>query len=143
MKIKTGTARYNGHGFGGSAKRKKLAAPTNPIAHTAVKSHTAAVDSWPLGRCRIAVRGLAASKCRSARRLNAMAVLRASTMHARISPSSNHENPSGFECHASTAPIKAKGSANSVWLNRIISSSRRTFCHIGLLYQLDGGVASK
>ena len=47
----------------------------------AVKIATAPTLSVPAGRCRPAVRGLSASKCRSASRLKAIAAERAAAMH--------------------------------------------------------------
>src|SRR5262245_15754436 len=68
MKNSTGPARIKGHGLGGSASKNKPVAATNPAAQRSVKMATAATESLPLGRCRIAVRGFAASRWRSARR---------------------------------------------------------------------------
>ena len=92
-----------------------------------MNAHTAAGVNWPVGKCRLAVRGLAASRWRSARRLNAIAALRAKTMHTRMPASSNHEN-CPLDRHARAALKRANGSANSVWLKRIISSSVRRRC---------------
>src|SRR5262245_41178548 len=61
-----------------------------------------------------------------------MAALRANTMHARMPTSSSQAKPWGLPCQARTAPISANGKAKSVWLKRIISRIRRTFCHIAV-----------
>src|SRR5262245_43371822 len=115
-----------------------------PAEHARVKIHTAPTLSVPVGRCRVAVRGLPASSRRSAIRLNAMAALRAKTMHSRMPTNSIQNEPatlaafaSGiaryFLCHARAALNNANGRANSVWLNRIISRMRRTFCMAAFL----------
>ena len=104
---------------------------TNNSDITTVKSPTAATDNLPLGRCRPAVRGFSASMRRSANRLNAMAALRPATMQIRMPAKCRHENataspPGRGEAHASDAARSAKGSANTVWLKRIISRRSRT-----------------
>ncbi len=76
--------------------------------------------------CRIAVRGLAASIRQSAIRLKAIAALRAAAMHSTMPTSSRRRNAAGgsswLPCdQAITAANSANGSANSVWLKRIIS----------------------
>jgi hypothetical protein len=89
-----------------------------------VKATTVATDSVPAGRWRPAVRGLRASIRRSVSRLNAIAADRAKAMHSRMpTRSTTRKTPS--RCHARVALSRANGRANSVWLNRTSSSSRR------------------
>ncbi len=59
-----------------------------------------------------------------------MAALRAKTMQTRMPARSCHRHATGgslraFATHAITAANSANGNANSVWLNRIISSKWR------------------
>ena len=108
---------------------------TKPIAHAAVNSATLRKLSTPAGKCRVCVRGLTASNRRSANRLKAIAALRAKTMQSTIPSSSRHENATGgvlraFAAQAIIAANSANGSANSVWLKRIISSKWRSFVSI-------------
>ena len=72
----------------------------------------------PWGSARSRVRGLAASRRRSAIRFIPMAPLRAPTIATRIHQSFSAE---GILPAARIAPIKANGSAKIVWENRIIS----------------------
>src|SRR6266508_82744 len=65
--------------------RRKLAA-MNPATLNAHNDQAPASETRPVGRWRIAVRGLAWSNSRSAIRLNAMAQVRAQTIAARIRP---------------------------------------------------------
>ncbi len=83
--------------------------------------------------CRIAVRGFSASNWRSARRLNAIAALRANTMQAMMPRTScqRHETAGvsrADNVQAMTADNSANGSANTVWLKRIISRIIRNRC---------------
>src|SRR5262249_19770525 len=70
-------------------------------------------------------RGLAASSRQSTIRLKAMAALRAVDMHSTMPASSSQRKPPEWSLapnvQAITAASSAKGSANSVWLKRIIS----------------------
>ena len=89
-------------------------------------NHAARASDRPVGRCRICVRGLIASSRRSARRLKAIAALRAATMHTRMPSKSSHRNATGGSAraladHAIAAANSANGNANSVWLKRISS----------------------
>ena len=64
----------------------------------------------------MAVRGFSASKRASTSLLNAMAALRALIMQHAIHSTCSQRN--GVDRHASKAPVKANGSANTEWLNR-------------------------
>ena len=82
--------------------------------------------------CRTLVRGLSASSRQSATRLKAIAALRAVTMHSTM-PSeiaaiaSRRSVPLAAPAvQAITAANSANGSANSVWLKRIISRMWRS-----------------
>ena len=70
----------------GSDDSKSAADATKPTAQASVNTATATGVSNPAGRCRPAVRGLAASMSRSTNRLNAMAALRAKTMQSKMPP---------------------------------------------------------
>ena len=75
----------------------------------------------PRGISRDAVRALSASCAASASRLNPIAALRAATIattiHATRGPTSaSAHRPVSFK--ASSAPVKANGSANTEWLKR-------------------------
>ena len=101
-------------------------AATKPSEQIIVKAHTPPTLSVPVGRCRILVRGFSASIRRSARRLKAIAALRAATMQRRMPGRSSQRNGRGgvsrtFRPQAIAAAKSAKGSAKSVWLKRIIS----------------------
>jgi hypothetical protein len=132
---KNGTASAIGSQFG-----KNSRVPTIKSADEAtVNSTTLATDSVAVGKCRIFVRGLAASMRRSARRLKAMAALRAPTMQIS-KPARCSQRKGGSGCvvsgewwvvvtgvvQAITAASSAKGSAKTVWLKRIISKRWRT-----------------
>ena len=80
-------------------------------------------ESWPAGRARSRVRGLAASMCRSAMRLKAIAQERAPTIASAIQ---SNCRGAGSPPAASTAPSSAKGSAKSVCSILIISSVVRS-----------------
>lgn len=104
-------------------KRLSIAAATQKIAaDTAVKAQTNATESIPAGSARVLVRGLLASISRSAIRLNAIAVERAPIIAIVIQSVCQAV---GSPPAASTAPKKAKGSANSVCSIFIISSVMR------------------
>ena len=96
-------------------------------------THTWAVVRRPLGRCRPAVRGLAASMRLSMMRLRAMASDRAPTMASRIQPSVDH---GGTELVAMRAPAKANGRANTVCWKRTMPSSA------GIMARPDAGCAA-
>ena len=134
MNSNTGSDRRIGQGFGTSEPRNSNVESTKPAAQMIAKVQTAATLNCPVTRCRPAVRGLAVSSCRSASRLNAMAVLRANTIQNRMPISSNHWKPTPVCAarlrHARAAPASANGNANSVWLNRIISNNFRTRSNI-------------
>ena len=121
-KIKTGTDKMAGHGL--FRVRNIRVDARKPIEQVSVKSQTEAVLRRAWGKCRSAVRGLLASYFRSTSRLKAIAALRAKTMHRTIPPSSIQEN-SFFPFQAKAALSSAKGSANTVWLKRIISNKLR------------------
>ena len=95
------------------SRRKIDVQATKPVQQTSVNSQTLTTLSWPLGRWRTAVRGFCASISRSAKRLNAIAALRANTMHKRMPANSIHEN-AFLLYHARMALKRAKGSAKSV-----------------------------
>src|SRR2546423_11574222 len=101
-----------------AAAKKKSAAEAN------VNARTKPTDSVPEGIARSRVRGLAASYLRSAIRLKAIALERAPTIATVIQMICCHD---GSPLAASTAPRKAKGSANSVCSILIISSVVRIF----------------
>ena len=81
----------------------------------------------PAGRARPAVRGLAASKRWSAMRLKVMAQVRAPTM-ARITQKNTRRL--GRPRAARKAPMSAKGMANTVCWNLIISSRMASLRHM-------------
>jgi hypothetical protein len=87
------------------------AAKTNTADVTSTNIVASGFDSMPLGISRIAVRGLRPSIFASTRRLNAIAALRALTMHTTIQSTCHHEN--GCSRHASSAPVRANGNANT------------------------------
>src|SRR5262245_52643989 len=130
MNSKVGIDKASGQLLPDDAKNKSVDA-TKPPAQTSAKSQTAASEIWPVGRCRVAVRGFAASYRRSAIRLNAIAVLRANTMHMRMPsksrPNSWYENGSSrhLSRQANAALVSANGKAKTVWLKRINSNRRR------------------
>jgi hypothetical protein len=84
-----------------------------------VNAPTKPRESSPAGIARNAVRGFAASRSASAQRLKAIAAERAVTMQTMIQTSCiGRGQPSA----ASTAPVKAKGSAKTECSHLIISS---------------------
>ena len=89
---------------------------TKAAAATATKAHASEVVMAPRGSSRFAVRGFFASKRASTIRLKPIAALRAATMQTRIQPNCRHDGADSRE--ASSAPVKANGSANTVWLTR-------------------------
>ena len=100
------------------------------MALATVNTVTLPTDNKPAGKCRPAVRGFWASIRRSTNRLKAIAVLRAVTMHNKT-PSQGRQ-PIGalfgswtVRLQAITPANRANGSANSVWLKRIISRINR------------------
>src|SRR5215467_12423953 len=95
------------------------AASTKTAQHTTTNSVTNLSERIPAGMARVAVRGLAASICASARRLKAMAADRAVTMQSNIHPSCAAV---GIPPAASIAPHKANGSANTECSHLIISN---------------------
>ena len=105
-------------------------AAMNAAHEATTRPRTSAVPTAPRGRCRDAVRGLAASIARSTSRLKAIAAVRAVTMQTRM-PTRDLSQGSGADPAAlaglspdaiaiSTAMI-ANGSAKIVWLNRTSS----------------------
>ena len=95
------------------------AAASMKTAHeTITKMVTNFCESAPAGMARVAVRGLAASICASASRLNAIAAERAETMHKTIHPSCARV---GRPPAASMAPHIANGRANTECSHLIIS----------------------
>ncbi len=75
-------------------------------------------DTSPIGSARLFVLGFSASIPRSAQRLNPMAAERAPTMATVIQRTVLHD---GMPRAASSAPVKANGSAKIVCSNLIIS----------------------
>ena len=122
----TGTARRIGQRLG----RKSNVEPTNAALQTSVNRTTVVPQSSPAGRCRVAVRGLLASKPQSTSRLKAIAADRAKTMQSKMPNNSRIENCSERERHAKMADNKANGIAKSVWLNRISSSRCLILTHM-------------
>ena len=108
MNTSTGPTRRNGQGL-----VNRAAVSTNNAAVAAVNAQTDAGDTSPAGSARAAVRGLAASSRRSARRLAAIAVERANAMAGSTSSTSRHDQ-SAYVCVAQTALRTAKGRANNV-----------------------------
>src|SRR5512147_3068739 len=94
------------------------AAKTRTSDETAVNRATWPGFTSPCGRARMLVRGFAASKVRSAQRLNPMAADRAPTMATVIQRIVRHD---GRPPAASRALVNAKGSAKMVCSNLIIS----------------------
>ena len=101
----------------------------NAADETTTSSSTSPTPTSPRGRCREAVRGLAASIVRSTSRLNAIAAVRAVTMQSRM-PSVPRMAPVGeLQSSAGSPPqriaisaaIAANGRAKIVWLNRTSS----------------------
>src|ERR1044072_6424008 len=112
---------------GASIKDKRLslaAASTNSADDAMVKAQTKPTDNSPEGNALEAVRGLRASKLRSAMRLNAIAAERAPTIATTIHRICHGD---GRPLAASTAPRNANGNAKSVCSILIISSVRRVF----------------
>src|SRR2546421_12269623 len=92
---------------------------TKTTQDAVTKTATNFCESSPAGMARMAVRGLAASICASARRLKAMAAERADTMHRTIQPSCANE---GTPPAASMAAHRANGRAKTECSHLIISS---------------------
>jgi hypothetical protein len=84
-----------------------------------VKTTAKGVESTPVGNARPLVRGFNLSKAASAIRLKDMAALLAPTIAATIHPICH---PLGKPFRANNAPISAKGRANTVCSNLIMSS---------------------
>ena len=110
MNANTGPARTNGQRFG----RKSNVEAKKPKTHNARNVPTAGTDSSPAGKCRPAVRGLTASRFRSARRLIAIAADRAHTMHRTMPSKSVRRNGTPGDCQARTALKSANGNAKTV-----------------------------
>src|SRR5213593_360738 len=70
---------------------------------------------WPVGRWRMAVRGLAASNLRSTIRLNAIAHVRAQTIAARMSRNVFSPGQPRLSRAAMAIEASANGRANRVW----------------------------
>src|SRR5688572_29872153 len=100
------------------------AANRKTAAETSVNAQTKPTESRPAGMARVAVRGLRASRFRSAMRLKAIAAERAPTIATMIQRICRRV---GRPLAASTAPRKANGSAKSVCSILIISSVKRVF----------------
>src|SRR4051812_31551121 len=96
------------------------AARTRRRALAAMNRETAAGETSPAGRARLAVRGLAASIFRSISRFHPMAALRAPTMATTIQSTVRQ---TGQPWAASIIPRKANGRAKIVCSNLIISST--------------------
>jgi hypothetical protein len=92
-----------------------------------VKAIANDVESFPDGNARLRVLGFNPSNRMSTIRLKVMAALRAPTIAATIHPICR---PDGRPPLASTAPMKANGSAKIVCSNLIISSVIPSFFHI-------------
>jgi hypothetical protein len=88
------------------------AASTKSIAAMATELQAWLRESLPWGSSRLKVRGLRASKCRSAIRLNAMAAQRAEE-NARMT-NITIRAVTGVVREAATTPSSAKGRAKSV-----------------------------
>jgi hypothetical protein len=92
------------------------AANTNSADETTMNPVASPDVIAPRGSSRDAVRGLSASYRASASRLNPMAALRAATMattiHATRQPTTPADH-SPVRCRASSAPVRANGSANT------------------------------
>src|SRR5215471_17286961 len=114
-----------------SVRRLSIAAPkTNTAMDTSTKPPTKPLVSVPAGIARIAVLGFAASSFASTNRLNAMAAERAATMQTTIQHNTLSE---GQAPAASTAPVKAKGSAKMECSHLIISSVTAVLFHNELM----------
>src|SRR5258705_13171484 len=108
-----------------SVRRFNIAAENRKSAAAKiVKIQTKPTESSPAGNALVAVRGLRASKPRSAIRLKAIAADLAATIARTIQKTCRGE---GSPFAASTAPRKAKGNAKSVCSIFIISSVSRVF----------------
>src|SRR6266700_7097751 len=101
---------------------------TNTADEIATKITANLRESVPAGMARVAVRGLAASICASATRLNAMAAERADTMHRTIHPSCT---AGGIPPAASMAPHSANGRAKLECSHLIISRVVLMFAKTG------------
>src|SRR5258706_14638542 len=73
-----------------------------------------ASEIWPVGKWRMAVRGLAWSNFRSTIRLNAMAQVRAQTIAARMSPNVRQPGQPRSARAATTIEASANGKAKTV-----------------------------
>ncbi len=109
---------------GDSAKQSgpsRQAANRKTAVATATKAVASARVIAPRGISRAAVRGFNASCAASASRLNPIAALRAATIAATIHPTraaTDRGVQSAEWWSASSAPVSAKGSANTEWLKR-------------------------
>src|SRR4051812_43992726 len=92
---------------------------TNTAQEITTNKTTNVFESEPAGSARILVRGFAASICRSATRLNAIAADRAETMHTTIQITCHFV---GHPPAASIAPLSANGSAKMECSHLIISN---------------------
>src|SRR6266571_1256669 len=95
---------------------KKLAA-ISPAALRHQSNQALAREICPVGKCRVAVRGLALSKSRSTIRLNAMAQVRAETIAPKISPTVFSPGQPCSSRAATTIAARANGRAKTVWEN--------------------------
>src|SRR4051812_7241219 len=96
------------------------AAATNTTDETMTKTVASVAVIAPRGSSRIAVRGFFASHRASTSRLNPIAALRAATIATMTQTA--RRTISGLvvavRCTASSAPVSANGSANTLWLKR-------------------------
>ena len=74
-------------------------------------------DTSLCGISRVFVLGFSASNLASTILLNPIAAVRAKNIASRIHPTRSHSNP--VCSFANSAPVKANGSAKTVWLKRI------------------------
>src|SRR5919109_5300081 len=95
---------------------RKLA-PTNPTALHAQSAQAPGNETRPVGKWRMAVRGLARSNSRSTIRLNVMAQVRAQTIASRIRPKTRQPGQPFCSRAATTIDARANGNAKSVWEN--------------------------
>ena len=83
---------------GGFRGRNSSVPATKPSEQTTVNSGHARHAQQPGGKCRLRVRGFSASSRRSARRLKAIAALRAKTMQTRMPSSPASERARAGRC---------------------------------------------
>lgn len=98
-----------------AARRRRTKAPVTII-------QASPEETLPEGRCLAAVRGFSASMRASIIRFSPIAPVRAPTIAMQTHKSWPNVGAVPFANDASTTPIKAKGKANTVWENLIISN---------------------